>query len=104
MKRMLFTLCVASVLGVLLYSVPLNANTFHVYVSGNVTSFGNNEMTVDKRRFLLSSNVRVAFHDKKNGSYFESKGKLSDVKVGQPVIIKAEGSAAHEILIERWKQ
>ena len=104
MRRILISGFVASALGVLFLSASLSAASYHVYMTGYVASYGNNQLIVGKKRFILTPGVTVAFHDRRNGSYIVVKGKLSDVRVGQPVVVKAEGSSAYEILIERWKQ
>lgn len=104
MKHWLKSGLLLGLLGVLLCAVSLNAATYHVYFTGIVTSFGNNEINVNNKRYILAPKVTVLFQDKQKGSYYEKKGSLSDIRIGQPVIVKAEGSSAHEILIERWKQ
>lgn len=80
-------------------------NTFHRYLNGKVESISNYSITVGGQRYSLNPYAVYRAHDRNsNGSFNEKPVRNSDVKVGQHVYIKVEGSTVHEVIIERWEK
>lgn len=104
MRRLRLICPLLGVLCVILFTESVTAATYHTYIPGMITSFQNNIIYIDKSRFILAPDVRIFNHVRRNGAYYEEKTRFSDVSVGQPVLVKVEGSTVYEILIERWKQ
>jgi hypothetical protein len=82
----------------------VQAGTTHFYTGGIVQEITQSEIWVGANRYTLAPSLRVIDINKRNNAYYEDRSSLYQVRSGQPVRVKVEGSTVYEILIERWKQ
>ena len=73
----------------------------HKYHTGTLSYMSNNQVYVAGRTFDLSPSVKVIVRYKERGAYYERKGSLSDVYLGNRVYLKAIGNSVSEIVVMR---
>jgi hypothetical protein len=73
----------------------------HKYHTGIVSYRTYNQVCAAGRTFALSPTVKVIIRYKERGAYYERKGNLSDVNVGNTVYLKATGNSVSEIVVMR---
>lgn len=88
---------------VMFCSMPADAaTTKHVYNSGIVSSFGNNQISIGSGTYTLRPEVTVVLVVKDStGAHYQRKGSLSDVSTGKRVHLKSRGVMVYEIVVER---
>ncbi len=88
---------------VLFCSMPVNAaKTRHVYNTGVVSSFANNQITIESGTYMLRPDVSVVLIVKQgNGAHYQRPGRLYDVSTGKRVHLKSRGVMVYEIVVER---
>jgi hypothetical protein len=100
MKRGIFVLFI--IFGI---SFPVYGNTFHRYINGTVEAISDDSIVVSRHNYTLASNVIYRVHDRTpSGSFSDNLARRYDVRAGQPVYIKVEGTTVYEVIIERWKK
>lgn len=78
------------------------ASAKHVYNSGVVSSFGNNQISIDNGTYSLRPDVTVVLIVREgNGAHYRRPGRLSDLSTGKRVHLKSRGSMVYEIEVER---
>jgi hypothetical protein len=83
---------------------------FQVSASPNNEGYRNNvvvekisatRITLSGVEYAISPQAKVGFYDFRLGDVFLRHGKLSDVQVGETVVVKVQGSAVFEIMLSR---
>ncbi len=76
--------------------------TSHKYDTGVVTSVSDTEIMMGGKVYNILPTTKVirVIKDAK-GAYYESKGQLSDVKVGEKLFLKVVGSKILEVVVKR---
>jgi hypothetical protein len=78
--------------------------SFLKYYSGIVQSASNDGIVLNNKTYAYAQNVKIRAHEKSKGAFKEVDARISEIRAGSPVIIRAEGASVYEIIIERWKQ
>jgi hypothetical protein len=58
-------------------------------------------VVITGKTFVLTPDVRVLVKYKERGAYYEKKGSLYDVHLGDRVYLKATGTSVSEIVVMR---
>lgn len=94
--KVLITLLVLTcILPMAAYANPYKYNT------GILTYVGDNQVTVGGRTYVLKPNVKVVAKVKERGAYYERRGSLSDLRMGEKVQVRAAGDRVVEIVVVR---
>lgn len=73
----------------------------HLYHTGILTYMANEKVVIAGRTFVLMPSARVVVKYKQRGAYYERKGSMSEVHLGDRVYLKATGNRVSEILVVR---
>lgn len=71
------------------------------YNTGTLTYVGNNQVIVGGRAYVLTPSVKVVAKVKERGAYYERRGNLSDLRMGEKVQVRAAGDRVVEIVVVR---
>lgn len=87
----------------LLLAGSINAwATSHRYDSGILASITDKEIVMSGKAYKILSNTKVIFKIKDaKGAYYEHKGRLSSLRIGEKIFLKATGYDIIEVEVLR---